>query len=259
MFAFSSVHKGYGQFLAKPRSESAAWPCRRIRRLPKSNEDLDVSGVRSSGSTVTVRGLTFPAVAAKSELMRRQQSSANKRRNRWTIALSFGVALTLCAPALIAEVLVAVVDTQRVVVESEDGLRMQADLKKVFEQRQRELDELQNQLQQERGQLEKQRAVLAPKVLAERAKAWQDEALKVQQMYVEFNRELQKRQNEMTQPILKRAVAVIKAVAEADGYSLIVDKQSVPYSRAGLDITGRVISIYNNGGTVKAKRPALKK
>lgn len=149
--------------------------------------------------------------------------------------------------------LIAVVDTQRAVMESEDGLRMQANLKKVFEQRQRELDELQNQLQQERAQLEKQRSVLTQKVLTERAQAWQAEALKVQQMYVEFNRELQKRQNEMTQPILKRTVQTIQTVAQAEGYSLVVDKQSVPYSRAGLDITSRVITLYNNGGQVKAK------
>ena len=74
-------------------------------------------------------------------------------RSLWALAIGFGLSL-LAAPAA-AQMKVAVVDTQRAVMETEDGLRMQATLKKVFDSRQRELDKKQEDLQKERDDIEK--------------------------------------------------------------------------------------------------------
>ena len=56
------------------------------------------------------------------------------------LSLSAVLALFTVAPAASAQMRVAVVDTQRAVMETEDGLRLQATLKKLFDSRQRELD-----------------------------------------------------------------------------------------------------------------------
>ncbi|HEX2735356.1 MAG TPA: OmpH family outer membrane protein [Polyangiaceae bacterium] len=147
---------------------------------------------------------------------------------------------------------IAVVDTQRAVMETEDGIRMQATLRKVFDARQLELDKKQNDLQKERENLEKQRGVLAPDVLQQRAEKWQTEVATVQQMFVDYNRELQKKQNELMQPILAQALQVVQKLATAEGYVMVIDKQAVPYVRPDLDLTERLINAYNAGPSVSA-------
>lgn len=156
-------------------------------------------------------------------------------------------AVALAAPSLVADASskIGIVDTQRVVMESEDGMRMRATLKKVFDERQLDLDKKQNDLQKERETLEKQRGVLKPEQLAERAERWQMEVARVQQMFVEYNQELQKKQNELMQPILNRTLQVVQKLATQDGFVMVIDKQAVPYARADLDLTDRVIAAQN--------------
>lgn len=174
---------------------------------------------------------------------------------RLQLGLVLGAA-TLLAPSAVAEgSTVAVVDTQRAVMETEDGLRMQATLKKLFDQRQRELDKQQNELQKEREELEKQRGVLTPEALAKRAEKWQAEMVQVQQRFVNYNKELQAKQNEMMQPILQKTLGVVRRIAAEEGYALVVDKQAVPYSREDLDLTDRVIQSSNSGATGATQAP----
>jgi outer membrane protein len=170
----------------------------------------------------------------------------------------------VAAPAA-AQMKVAVVDTQRAVMETEDGLRMQATLKKVFDSRQRELDKKQEDLQKERDDIEKQRDVLSKTALAKRVEKWQREMANLQTVFVEYNKELQKKQSELTQPIFQKAMGIIRRLATQDGYDVVVDKQAVPYVRSDLDLTDKVIQLYNQGApadagdkTGKEKAPAPK-
>ncbi len=143
---------------------------------------------------------------------------------------------------------IAVVDTQRAIMETEDGLRAQATLKKLFDKRQRELDKKQTELQQEREDIDKQREVLSKGALAKRVEKWQREMVQLQTVFVDYNKELQKKQNELTQPIFTKAMGLIRRMATQEGYDLVMDKQAVPYVRSDLDLTDRVITLYNQGG-----------
>lgn len=162
------------------------------------------------------------------------------------LALSAGI-LAGAAPAQ-AQSRIAVVDTQRAVMETEDGLRAQAALKKHFDQKQRELDGKQNQLQQEREDIEKQKGVLSKEALTTRVEKWQREMAQLQTVFVEYNKELQKKQNELTAPIVQKTMGIIRRLATQNGYDLVIDKQAVPYTRSDLDLTDRVITAYNQGG-----------
>lgn len=158
------------------------------------------------------------------------------------------LAVGLFSSAAAAAGKIAVVDTQRAIMETEDGLRAQATLKKLFDNRQRELDKKQTELQQEREDIEKQREVLSKGALAKRVEKWQREMVQLQTVFVDYNKELQKKQNELTQPIFTKAMGLIRRMATQEGYDLVMDKQAVPYVRSDLDLTDRVITLYNQGG-----------
>jgi outer membrane protein len=167
-------------------------------------------------------------------------------------ALAVVVALLAWTSSAEAQAKVGVVDTQRAIMETEDGLRAQATLKKLFDSRQRELDKKQEELQKEREDIEKQRDVLSKAALAKRIEKWQREMMQLQTVFVEYNKELQKKQNELTQPIFQKAMGLIRRLAAQEGFDMVVDKQAVPYVRSDLDLTDRVIQLYNQGGGIGA-------
>ncbi|MBM4361908.1 MAG: OmpH family outer membrane protein [Deltaproteobacteria bacterium] len=158
-----------------------------------------------------------------------------------------GLALGLVAspPAAADSMKIAVVDTQRAVLETEEGLRTQAALKKHFDKRQKDLDDKQVSLQKEREDIEKQKGVLSKAALEARVEKWQRDMAELQTVFVDYNKELQKKQSELTQPIFQKAMGIIRRLATQNGYDMIVDRQAVPYFRSDLDLTDRVITEYN--------------
>jgi outer membrane protein len=169
-------------------------------------------------------------------------------------------AVLLGASEAHAQSKIAVVDTQRAIMETEDGLRAQASLKKIFDNKQRELDKKQEDLQKEREDIEKQRDVLSKAALAKRVDKWQREMMALQGVFVDYNKELQKKQGELTQPIVQKIMGAIRRLATQEGLDLVVDKQAAPYVRSDLDVTDRIITLYNQGaGDEGGKAPADKK
>lgn len=179
------------------------------------------------------------------------------RPSVWFAACLLALTCFVAAPAASAQAKVAVIDTQKAIMETEDGLRAQATLKKLFDNRQRELDRKQDELQKEKEDIERQRGVLSKAALQKRVEDWQREVVNLQAKFVEYNQELQQKQNELTQPIYVKTMAIIERLARRDGYDMVVDKQAVPYFRTDLDLTDQVIRMYNEGGAVEpASKPA---
>ncbi len=155
--------------------------------------------------------------------------------------------LATCATTARAEIKIAVVDTQRAIMETEEGLRAQATLKKLFDSRQRELDKKQEQLQKEREDIEKQQGILSKEALAKRLESWQRDMSQLQATFLEYNKELQKKQGELTQPIYQRTMSLIRRMATNEGLDIVVDRQAVPYVRGDLDLTDKIIQMVNSG------------
>jgi outer membrane protein len=166
------------------------------------------------------------------------------------------VAVLLGSAQAHAQSKIAVVDTQRAIMETEDGMRAQATLKKVFDNKQRELDKKQQDLAQEHDDIEKQRDVLSKAALGKRVDKWQRDMMALQGVFVDYNKELQKKQGELTQPIVQKIMGAIRRLATQEGLDLVLDKQAAPYVRSDLDVTDRIITLYNQGsGDDGAKAP----
>ncbi len=175
---------------------------------------------------------------------------------RRSLALAFTAALPLVAalaPARAhAEGKIGVVDIQQAVMATEDGRRAQTSLKKDFDKRQKEITAMQEELQKAREDIERQQRILSREALNRRMEDWQRRMLDVQQRFLKHNEELQKKQAELTQPIIKKLMGVISSIAKRDGYDLIIDRPATPYVRSDLDLTERVVQMYNTGGAGEA-------
>jgi outer membrane protein len=155
-----------------------------------------------------------------------------------------------------AQMKMAVVDVQRAVMQSEDGLRAQATLKKLFDSRQQELNKRQTDLQKQKEEIDKQKTVLSQQALQKKVDEWQKEMVELQTTFVEYNKELEKKQKELTDPIFERVLGAIKRIAGQDSYDLIVDRATVAFARGDLDLTDRVIQVSNGPGGAAPPPPA---
>lgn len=142
----------------------------------------------------------------------------------------------------------AVVDVQYAVMQTEDGIRAQATLKKLFDKRQQELDGKQTELKKAREDIEKQSLVISREALQKRMEDWQRRMIELQTVFVEYNKELQKKQGELTAPVVQKMMGMISRLAKKKGIEAVLDKQAVPYIRQDLDLTEQVIQLYNSGG-----------
>lgn len=162
------------------------------------------------------------------------------------LAAALTIAFLTLSNSASAQMKVAVVDVQRAVMQTEDGLRAQATLKKLFDSRQQELNKRQNDLQKQKEDIDKQSKVLSQQALQKKVDDWQKQMVELQTTFVEYNKELEKKQKELTDPIFERVIGAIKRLAGTDGYDLIVDRATVAFSRSDLDLTDRVIQFANS-------------
>jgi outer membrane protein len=142
---------------------------------------------------------------------------------------------------------VAVVDLQGAVMQTEEGIKAQAQLKKLLDKRQVDLDAKQTSLARMRADIERQSRFLSREALTKRMEVWQKEMLSLQGSFVDYNKELEKRQSELTAPIIQRMIALVTKIARQNGYDLVLDKRAAPYARPDLDLTDRVVQMYNAG------------
>jgi outer membrane protein len=163
------------------------------------------------------------------------------------ITAAFAFAFFLFSGVASAQTKVAVVDVQRAVASTEDGLRAQATLKKLFDSRQQELNKKQNDLQRQREDLDKQAKVLSKEALQKRAEDLQKQMMDLQAVFLEYNKELEKKQKELTDPVFEKVMAIIKRIATSENIDVVVDKATVAYVRSDLDLTDRCIQMYNSG------------
>ncbi len=181
---------------------------------------------------------------------------------RFAVAFLLFFSALLVGPIARADMRVAVVDVQRAVMQTEDGLRAQATLKKLFDSRQQELNKRQTDLQKQKEDIDKQSRVLSQAALQKKVDEWQKQMVELQTTFVEYNKELEKKQKELTDPIFERVLSAVKRVAGTDGYDLIVDRATVAFSRGDLDLTDKIIQLANGspapapGAVAAPKAPA---
>jgi outer membrane protein len=160
---------------------------------------------------------------------------------------------------------IAVVDMQRALHETEDGRKAKSQLKKLFEDRQKTLDKQQNDLKSMKDSLDKQHDVLTPAVLSKKQEELQKAFAELQTTYMEFQRELQSKEGELTKDIIERMQRIMRHVGQAEGYTLVLERNEsgVVYVPTNYDLTDLLIQRYNAGEgksetTDVASKPAAK-
>jgi outer membrane protein len=149
--------------------------------------------------------------------------------------------------ALADEVKIGYVDMQRALNETDDGKQAKAALKKVFDQKQKELDEQQEELKKAIEDLDKKRTLLPADKVREKETELQGRMQKVQQTYLRHQQDLSAKEQEATGKIFERMNRIIAKIAASENFSMIFDRSGVVYTKPHLDLTNDLIRRYNAG------------
>jgi outer membrane protein len=174
-------------------------------------------------------------------------------------ALVGGATLFAAAPASAQTTpKIAVIDLRRAMAETEQGLRVKALLSKLFESRQVEIEAKTRQIQADKEALEKE--VQAGKTPKETLQKKYEKLLQLdaelQKLQLEAQREMQRKEQEMTTPILQGILEAVKRIAAQDGFEMVLEKSAVPFFRGDLELTDRAIQMYNGGAGKVPPGPA---
>jgi len=177
-----------------------------------------------------------------------------------TVALA-AVALALSPlVARAADVKLGYVDLQRALEEIDEGKAAKAQLKRDFDEKQKQLDQRTDEVKKLDADFQKQALVMAPDAKAAKASEIERKKVEVQQFFVGLQQELAGREREITRGIFDKMVGMVRELAEAEGFTMVLDRNTVLYAPASLDVTNELVRKYNArfGGGKKDAGPAKK-
>ena len=147
------------------------------------------------------------------------------------------------APAASGPIRVAVIDTEKILLSSSAGKKAVADLKKLQEQREKELGARAQELKDLQGKINDGRLSLAQDKLADLSKQYEEKEISLRRAQDDATRELTKKRDEMLAAIDDRVMPVINQVGKELGYTLIFRKfeSGLIYADEAVDITNVVV------------------
>jgi len=178
-----------------------------------------------------------------------------------TLRLAAAALALAAAPAARAELKLGYVDFQRAIKEVEEGKVTGAALKKEADEKQKQLNARMDELRRLQEDFQKQAQILTPEARAAKAAEVERKTMETQEIYVKLQQELSAKEREAMRPLADRLTAVTREIAEADGFTMIFDRESagLVFAPAALDLTNELIRKYNAKfppGGAKAAKPA---
>ena len=153
----------------------------------------------------------------------------------------------LSGPAAVdaAELKVGFIDAERINRESAPADAATKRLEKEFAPRATELQRREGQMKALQGQLEKDAMTMSETDRRAREQELSRMSLDFQRMQRSYSEDLNLRRNQELQSLFERANRVIKQIAEAERFDLIL--QEAVYRNPRLDITDRVLKALAEG------------
>jgi outer membrane protein len=190
---------------------------------------------------------------------------------RFTVSLVMAIALTSTGgahaqtpsppqpSAAPAATRIAYIDVQRVLARSAAGVAAREALEREKAAMQKEMDNKRTELEKLRDELEKKGALMTADARRDKQDTFERKRRDAARLADDFGKELEKKEAELLQRVLREVGGIIERVGRERGYYLILERGrgSVLYASADADITDEIIRAYDQqSGTKGAGAPA---
>lgn len=162
------------------------------------------------------------------------------------ILLAATLVLTV-TPAISAEAKIGYVDLQKALNQSEAGKAAKEKIAKTVKEYEGTVESRQKELKKLKDELDKQALVLAEDARSAKERDFQQKRKDFERFTKDIQEELQQKDAQFTQKILKDLIQIIKEIGQKEGYTIILEQteSSLLYASDKIDITPQVIKTYD--------------
>lgn len=146
---------------------------------------------------------------------------------------------------------IGVIDFQRFLSSSKAGQEAQARFKEHGTKMESDLKKKEAEIKDLRDRLEREAMVMTQEVREQKEREYRIKVSDFKDQEKKFLTELKGLENELVTKIRDDLLALIEEVGKKEGYLLIIDKAVAHYYPASIDVTDRLIQIYNERGGKK--------
>ena len=163
-----------------------------------------------------------------------------KKLATWSLLLS-----ALAAGSVAAELKIAVLDTQRALVESEEAKSLLAQAEKELQEEQNEVTQLRDEIEALQQRLQKDGEVMSAAEQRKVTKEIEDKQIDFQFLVNKLQKEVNDRRQEILQQMVPKIDKVLKDLIELEGYDVIMERANLRYVNSKHEITRKVTEKLN--------------
>ncbi|RJP38980.1 MAG: OmpH family outer membrane protein [Desulfobacteraceae bacterium] len=160
-----------------------------------------------------------------------------------------GIVLIIIAfalPALAADIAkIAVVDFQRVLLESAPGKAVQETIQTRGREMESDLRKKGEEIEQMTEQFNRDAMVMSRDKRDEKQREMEIRRYDFQTLQKKYQSEIRELENRMIEKLKVEIFEITEDLGQKEGYLLIIEQGAVVYSPAAIDITDKVIAAYN--------------
>lgn len=168
--------------------------------------------------------------------------------------IAFLLILLLAAswPASAQEkVKIGYIDFRKAIQDSQAGKKAKEKFQAEVKKAENDMAKERQQLEQMQADLEKKSRLLKEEELRNLDREFQRRRASYERTRQEWQMELRQRDEEMASEIARDLEKVVAEVGSSEQFTLILERSNILYSDRGIDITDRVVELYNRQGTGK--------
>lgn len=144
------------------------------------------------------------------------------------------------------EVKIGYIDLQKAIQGTSVGKKAKVELEAEFNKRKKDIESKEADIKKMTEDMEKKKAVLSEEAMQKKQMDVQEEMMKYRELVGKNQVEIQKKERDLTAPILEKMRSVIDKMAKKDSYTVILEKneQSVLWVKGEIDITDKVVAEF---------------
>lgn len=161
--------------------------------------------------------------------------------------LIFALLLSIVSFSASASVLIGLVDIQKVITSIKEGKSVQKNLEKAFNDKKAILKKDEDKIKKAQEDYKKQSMVLAEGARANKEREMQEMMMAIQNKTMEYQREIQKMEQDMKKPILEKLRPIIDEVSKSKAVAMTFELSAAPiiYAENKIDLTDEIIKAYD--------------
>jgi outer membrane protein len=158
------------------------------------------------------------------------------------------IALLLMISASVhAEVIVGIVDIQKIITSVKEGKSVMETLKKSFDDKKMKLQKKEEEIKKMQESFQKQSLVLSDIEKGKKQQEMQEQVLKLREQTMEYQKDIQKQEADLKKPILDKLKDIIEEISKKEKVDFTIEISSSPlvYAQNKKELSQEVINAYD--------------